>query len=91
MRTIFDQGPDMKFGFPGTVNDSQNSLRGSIEKPRAEGSSYVKLEIHIEALQRLIDRHALKIEDIQCVDQRSKNIVRSALLIGLLDSKNIDA
>lgn len=42
--------------------------------------SFVQLEIQVGTLQRLITQHTVSIEEIHCLDGRSKCIIQQALI-----------
>jgi hypothetical protein len=67
------------------TNDRDAKFDTGKATPSAE-TSFVKLEIQVTALERLILHQALYVEEIQRADPRSKRIIRRALLSSLLDS-----
>ncbi len=52
-------------------------------KCRQKDTSFVQLEIQVGALRRLITRHSLVIEEVHCLNDQSKSIIRQALLDSL--------
>ena len=55
-------------------------------KCRQKDTSFVQLEIQVGALRRLITRHSLVIEEVHCLNDQSKSIIRQALLDSLADA-----
>ena len=55
-------------------------------KCRQKDTSFVQLEIQVGALRRLINRHSLVIEEVHCLNDQSKSIIRQALLDSLADA-----
>tara|TARA_B110000444_G_scaffold245325_1_gene265655 strand:- start:283 stop:552 length:270 start_codon:yes stop_codon:yes gene_type:complete len=89
MRTIFGQSTDEALSHPGFSRTIENVKRDSSghQCPQNE-TSFVQLEIQVGALQRLITQHRLVIEEIHCLNGRSKNIIRQALLDSLIGSSS---
>ena len=65
-------------------SDKKSNLPG--RKCRQQDASFVRLEIQAGALRRLIAHHSLVIEEVYCVDEKSKDLIRQALLDSLTDS-----
>ena len=49
-------------------------------------TSFVKLEIQVGALRRLITRHSLVIKEVHCSNDQSKSIIKQALLDSLAEA-----
>ncbi|MBV1885416.1 MAG: hypothetical protein KUG66_04065 [Gammaproteobacteria bacterium] len=49
-------------------------------------STFVQLEIQVEAFQRLITDHTLIAEDLHCLNYRSQRVFKRALLRSLIGS-----
>ncbi|MBQ60451.1 MAG: hypothetical protein QGG67_00630 [Gammaproteobacteria bacterium] len=87
MKALFDQSTDEALSyrdFPRAIENVKRDSSGQ-QDPYKE-DSFVQLEIQVEALRRLIAQHRLVIEEIHCLNGRSKNIVRQTLLDSLVSS-----
>jgi len=87
MRALFDQSTDEALSYPDFPRTIETVKRDSLgqQDPQKE-ASFVQLEIQVGALRRLITQHRLVIEEIHCLNGRSKNIIRQALLDSLVSS-----
>lgn len=85
MSTLCGQSADETLIHPNFSRTLGNAERDLTDPPyRQKEMAFVQLEIQVEALQRLIGQHNLVIEEIHCMNGRSKNIVRQALLDSLI-------
>jgi len=85
MRNLFGQSTGdglIYLDFPNAGGTVERKSSGRHD-PRPSGS-FVKLEIHVEALHRLIVQHRLHIEEIHCLGLQSKNVIRAALIDSLV-------
>lgn len=45
---------------------------------------FVELQIHIDALQKLLTRKALYVEDIHCSDSTSKHLLQQLVMMSVM-------
>lgn len=89
MRTLFDQsvgGVLSNSAFPRTVENGKDDLPD--QQCAQNMVLFVQLEIQVAALQRLLAQRKLMIEEIHCLNERSKNIVSQALLESICGPTN---
>lgn len=80
MKAIFSCSSGGMFvpqGEPGAKKFSRGNVSSQYEPPKP---AFVSLEIKASALQRLIMEHRLVAEELHCMNQKSKDIVRKAIL-----------
>lgn len=82
MRILFDQ--------PTGEALNSSDLRHKLESHTHESTDqqhpkkFVRLEIRVEALQRLINQKKLTADEVRCLNKRTKRVFRQALLDSLM-------
>jgi hypothetical protein len=63
-------------------------LPGAVPHHVQDKASFVQLEIQVDALQRLLTERKLVIEEMHCLNKKSKNVIRKILLNNLVAISN---